>query len=152
MFPQLLHWKGKSIVLRLLLSGVVLAILTCTAVVSAQRPAPPPTPDWGADPLQAPEGPTFDPRIAAMERRRILALNTERQKKLVADTRKLVKLAAELNAEINSKHQAQLTPEQLRTVAEIEKLARSVKNKMSTPVMGASRAYRFPSMIPRTIP
>jgi hypothetical protein len=59
-------------------------------------------------------------------------LNIERQKEMVSDTNKLLKLARELNTEISSSNSDSLTPAQLRKVAEIEKLAHSVKGKMST--------------------
>jgi hypothetical protein len=68
------------------------------------------------------------------EARRMRAMNIDRQKAIVSDTNRLVKLANELDAEINSTNPDSLTPEQLRKVAEIEKLARSVKEKMRTPV------------------
>ena len=87
-----------------------------------------------------------------MMRKRINALNAQRQKALVADTQRLVKLASELNAEINSSHQAQLTPDQLRTIAEIEKLAHSVKQKMSTPVAPPPTGGRLSPVSPLTIP
>ena len=70
------------------------------------------------------------------EAKRLRALNALRQKSLVEDTNKLLKLAAELNAEVASEHPAELTPEQLRKLAEIEKLARGVREKMSAPVWG----------------
>ena len=61
-------------------------------------------------------------------------LNAERQKLMVSDANKLLKLAGELNAEIRSSNSDSFTPEQLRKVGEIEKLAHSVKEKMSNPV------------------
>lgn len=64
-------------------------------------------------------------------------LNIERQKSMVSDANKLLKLASELNAEVSSSNQDSLTPAQLRNVAEIEKLAHSVKDKMSTSVQSA---------------
>jgi hypothetical protein len=70
------------------------------------------------------------------EEKRLRALNTARQKSIVSDTNKLLKLAGELDAEIGHANGDSLTPEQLRKVAEIEKLAHSVKEKMSTPVTG----------------
>lgn len=60
------------------------------------------------------------------------ALNADRQKKLVADTIKLLNLATALNAELSSANAASLTPDQLRRVAEMEKLAHSVREKMGT--------------------
>jgi hypothetical protein len=75
--------------------------------------------------------------------RRLRALNEMRQKSIVSDTNKLLKLANELNAEIASTNSETLTPDQLRKFATIEKLARSVKEKMSTPV-GGLPAYQQP--------
>ena len=46
------------------------------------------------------------------------------------NTNKLVKLVAELNEQINSSKAHSLTPKQLQMVAEIEKLAHSVRDKM----------------------
>jgi hypothetical protein len=70
------------------------------------------------------------------EEKQLRALNAERQKLLVADTNKLLKLAAELDAEVSRDHPGALTVDQLRKLAEIEKLAHSVKDKMSTSVRG----------------
>jgi hypothetical protein len=72
---------------------------------------------FGADP-------TTDPK-------RMRALNAERQKELVSDTQKLLQLARELNAEVTDANGAAMTDAQLRKVAEIAKLARSVKEKMT---------------------
>jgi len=68
------------------------------------------------------------------------ALNAERHKSIVSDTNKLLKLARELEDEVSRTNPGSLTPDQLRKVAEIEKLARGVKDKMSTPVRGMTRA------------
>ena len=66
------------------------------------------------------------------EVRWLRGLNVERQKEMVSDTNKLLKLASELNAEISSSKPDSITPAQLSKVMEIEKLAHSVKEKMST--------------------
>jgi hypothetical protein len=81
-----------------------------------------------------------------MHERRMKALNAERQKSMINDTNKLLKLTTELNAEVNGDHPEPLNSDQLRKVAEIEKLAKSVRDKMSTPVGGAS-----PMLMPQTI-
>ena len=70
------------------------------------------------------------------EEKRLRILNAERQKSMVSDAQKLLKLANELNTEIAQANSDTVTPAQLRKVAEIEKLARSVKEKMSTSVRG----------------
>lgn len=68
--------------------------------------------------------------------KRMRVLNAERQKELVSDTQKLLQLARELNAEVSDANVAAMTDAQLRKVAEIAKLARSVKEKMSFSVGG----------------
>ena len=69
----------------------------------------------------------LDPVLAE---RRMRALNIERQRQIVADAGKLLRLARELNEEIARANAGSLTPEALRRIAEIEKLARRVRQKM----------------------
>ena len=67
------------------------------------------------------------PRMMA---RRAKALNEMRQKSMVSDANKLLKLAMELNA--IDKDGIGISPEaRLKKLAEIEKLAKSVREKMS---------------------
>jgi hypothetical protein len=68
------------------------------------------------------------------EERRLRVLNAERQRSLVSDTNKLLKIAHELNDEVNATKPDSLDSEELAKVAQIEKLAREVKEKMSTSV------------------
>jgi hypothetical protein len=63
-------------------------------------------------------------------------MNEERQKALTADTTRLLKLAKELNQQIAQSNPGQLTPDQVRMVAEMEKLARSVREKMAMSLRG----------------
>jgi len=70
------------------------------------------------------------------QEKRLKALNAERQKSLVADTNRLLKLATELKDELNGPHPEPLSADQIHKVAEIEKLAHSVKDKMSMSVKG----------------
>jgi hypothetical protein len=70
--------------------------------------------------------------------KQLRALNADRQKEMVADANKLLKLVQDLNAEITTSNPDSLTPDQLRKIAEIEKLAHSVKEKMSTSVRGTT--------------
>jgi hypothetical protein len=72
---------------------------------------------------------------SAMVHRQMIALNAERQKVLVSDTAKLLKLAQELNTEVASSTANSLSPDQMRKIANIEKLAHSVKQKMSESVI-----------------
>lgn len=70
----------------------------------------------------------------AMVDRRIRALNIERQKQIVADTDKLLKLARELNAEVAKANTGTWTLDELHKIADIEKLARNVRQKMTESV------------------
>lgn len=77
------------------------------------------------------------PNGNSMEQEKMLrALNADRQKSMVADTNRLLRLVNELNAEIARNKPDALTSAQLHKVEEIEKLARSVREKMSTSVRG----------------
>jgi hypothetical protein len=73
------------------------------------------------------------------------ALNADRQKALISDTNKLIRLVNNLNDEIARSEPASLTSTQLRKMAEIEKLARDVKEKMRQSVRGMP-AYHQPSI------
>lgn len=134
------------------LAMVLLPVMLLTPPASAQNPQY----NGGGFPrVQMPDsqsplaGDTGNPE---MEAKRINALNAERQKSLVSDTNKLVKLTSELNAQINSTHPASLTESQLRMVAEIEKLAHSIREKMCISVKGAQPfAMPAPALIPPTL-
>jgi hypothetical protein len=58
-------------------------------------------------------------------------LNAQRQKSMMSDADKLLRLARELNAELSSGDSPMSTSQQARKVAEIEKLAHNVREKMS---------------------
>jgi hypothetical protein len=80
---------------------------------------------------------------AVMAERRLKMMNNERRKSLVSDSDKLFKLATELNNEIAASNTGSLTPEQLRKVAEIEKLAHNIRDKM-TQALPNPRVTYFP--------
>jgi hypothetical protein len=77
-------------------------------------------------------GGMLNPRDARsiFQQRLLRRFNAERQRSMVSDADKLVKLAAELNAEVGGAGQNPLAPQELRKVQEIEKLARSVNRGM----------------------
>ena len=113
------------------LSFVVVILGSVVAEPAGQQPAP-------NQIAQQPRNPfdgfgSNDPVLAARQMR---ALNADRQKSLVADTEKLLKLAQDLNSEIETSNQDVLTQVQLRKIADIEKLARNVKQKMSISFAG----------------
>lgn len=87
-----------------------------------------------------------------MEHKRLEALNAARQKSLVSDTNKLLKLTGELNAQVNSTRPDKLTEAQLHMVAEIEKLAHSIREKMCTSVKPAAQfGIPAPPIIPPSL-
>ena len=67
---------------------------------------------------------------------------------MVSDTNKLLKLARELNDEVAAKNAAALTPDQLHKIAEIEKLAHSVKEKMADGVGQPTQSAVPPLVFP----
>jgi len=127
-------------------SLAVLMALACALGSHSQGPPrdiinrPPPMPTDPADTGN------YDPTVAERQQR---LLNAERQKEMVSDTNKLLKLARELNYDVAASGSETLTPDDLHKLAEIEKLARSVKEKMAVemgaPPPAMSAPVRFPS-------
>ncbi len=76
------------------------------------------------------------------------ALNKERQKEMISDTDKLLKLVKELNDEVAAKNEAALTYDQLRKIARIEKLAHGVKDKMANGVGQPELPIGAPFVVP----
>ena len=82
------------------------------------------------------------------EDRRMEALNADRHKSMVSDAAKLLRLVRELDEEVASGTSDGLTPQQVRRLAEIEKLAKNVKEKMARS-FGSGPAFREPPPFPR---
>lgn len=78
----------------------------------------------------------FGPMDPILIKRQVVLLNAQRQKNMISDADKLLKLATELKAEIDAGNPASLSSEQLHKIAEIEKLAHSIKQKMSLSIGG----------------
>jgi hypothetical protein len=114
--------------LRFLVLALVCAALP--AAPQSQQNIPGPLGQHSQSPFATPSD---DDNVFA--HRQLNALNAERQKALVSDAAKLLKLAQELNAEIATSKSDSLSSEQMRKIANIEKLARNVKQKMSESVI-----------------
>src|ERR1700722_12619476 len=71
-----------------------------------------------------------DPDRPNFEEQQALARNNERQKKLVADTDKLLALATDLKEQVNKTNKDILSVDVIKKAEEIEKLAHSVKERM----------------------
>jgi hypothetical protein len=113
--------------------------------ISAQSPGVPTIP---SDPVRSsthfPQQSSPNAPPAPMQARRITALNQLRHKEMVNDAGRLLVLAQELNAE-----SANLSPaERMRKAAEIEKLAKSVRDKMSYVVGDEPAANNYTSVLP----
>jgi hypothetical protein len=104
---------------------------------SSPPPPPPPpvfvnskAPDYGPAPVHTP---TF-------QEQQYLRYLESRLNSMISDADKLLKLAKELNKETDSSKAGSSSPKDVQTVAEIEKLAHSVKWKMRL-VADASQAH-----------
>jgi hypothetical protein len=74
--------------------------------------------------------PDFGPATPKIEEQQAKARSNERQKKLVADTDKLLSLATELKTDVDKTNQNILSMDVIKKADEIEKLAHSVKERM----------------------
>ena len=112
---------------------ILLGICPSGAQMNSQLPQP----NTGKAAIRYPESSNpFGDSEPGPDKRRLRLLNTARQKEIVSETARLLKLAQELNNEVASSDSSRMTGEQLRKVAEIAKLAKSVKEKMSFSVGG----------------
>ena len=83
----------------------------------------------GQDPQFGREKPK-DPLEEKMEHQREKALNKDRQTNLQKDTDRLLKLATELKESVDKSNEHTLSLDVIKKAEEIEKLAKSVKEKM----------------------
>ena len=112
----------------------------------SQNPSGVQTRHLGVDPLDPDRLDPENHQIQAMKVKLYKALNAKRQQAMVDETDKLVNLSAQLRSEIDGSHPRALTSEQLHKVAEIEKLARNIRDKMSVAVGPVPRSMQ-PSSI-----
>jgi hypothetical protein len=71
-----------------------------------------------------------DPMAIEMARRQAMARNAERQQQLVADTQKLYQLASELRDAVAKTNKNVLSIDVIKKTDEIDKLAKSIRDKM----------------------
>ena len=95
-----------------------------------QQPFPAtPSPSSANAPFGAEPDPN-DPMQRQREQKMEKARNVARQQDLVRDTDKLLALAKELKEEVNQSNKDTLSVEVVKKAAEIERLAKSVKDRM----------------------
>jgi len=120
-------------VLRIALVGV--ALLTVEGTLSRGQLSQP-FPSQGPQPQDGrrgadlpPIGPT-DPLSPQMEAQQARSRNNDRQKRLVADTDKLLALATQLKQDVDKTNKDIMSVDVIKKADEIEKLAHSVKERM----------------------
>jgi hypothetical protein len=74
----------------------------------------------------------MSPLAAGMEAQQAKARNSERQKRIQGDTEKLLALATELKQQIEKQDKNALPGDVAKKAEEIEKLAKSVKDRMKS--------------------
>ena len=126
-----LRW-GVGAVAALLLAGSWVTIIeagphTIFAAQMQQQQLPTVQPPHGA--LDEPPY-ANDPMERVRQQKLAKARNNDRQKQLVADTNKLLSLAKELKEEVDKSNADTLSINVVKKASEIEKLAKSVKDRM----------------------
>lgn len=120
------------------LSPIALAALLAFALPLAARaqkvPTPPPLGSSADTSLNGTDSPFAnnppDPAHSHMLRAMSRERNAARQEEIVEDTQQLLGLAKQLQAAVAKSNKNELSLEVVNTAAEIEKLAKSVKEKM----------------------
>jgi hypothetical protein len=121
-----LRW-GAGVCAALLLAGSWANLHTISAAQMQQQqpPSMQVPPPFGQQPSE-PNDPMQRQRLEKMEKAR----NADRQKHLVQDTNKLLALAKDLKEEVDKSNQDTLSVDVVKKAGEIEKLAKSVKDRM----------------------
>lgn len=109
-----------------LLLAASLMLVPASSAQQAQTSAPPTHHVPGLSPN--PGEP--DNTMAQMTERMARERNADRQKEIVADTARLLKLAQQLNVDVSKSNKNTLSLAVVKDAGEIEKLAKEIKNKM----------------------
>jgi hypothetical protein len=115
------------------LCSLVLLAVSCSALpgqVQTQAVAPSPGVDPSAPPPMFGNTPPSDPNQVHMLRAMAKERSVLRQKEIVDDTTQLLDLAKQLKAAVDKSSKDQLSLDVVTEAAQIEKLAKSVKEKM----------------------
>jgi hypothetical protein len=114
--------------------SVILVLFSATAAMplqvqpgaGTQNPPIPKIPGSGA----TEPGNEEDPAMRHMQEQLAKTRNNQRQQLLVSDTAKLLELATELKEEVDKSNKNTLSLDVVKKAEEIEKLAKTVKEKM----------------------
>jgi hypothetical protein len=109
-----------------LLLGAGLLVGAGGQMIPPQQPLPPPSQPgaWGDG------SNSRDPMVRRQEEKMEQARNVYRQQQLVKDTDRLLALATELKTEVDKTNKDILSVDVIKKADQIEKLAKSVKEKM----------------------
>lgn len=108
---------------------LIACLLSCLLFITAPAQTQDPFPAGSQDPQFGHPKPR-DPMEEKMEHDREKALNKQRQANLQKDTDRLLKLATELKESVDKSNEHTLSLDVIKKADEIEKLAKSVKEKM----------------------
>jgi hypothetical protein len=108
--------------------ALAICLALCPAPAHAQQQTPPQI-GFPASPGASPEVPK-DPALRHMMHKMEKERNVNRQKKIEADTARLLDLAKELHAAVVKSNKNTLSIDVVKDADEIEKLAKSIKEKM----------------------
>lgn len=116
----------------LLLAGAWIAVSGAGlhTISASQMQQQPPTPSTQLPTVFGQPGEPSDPMERQRQERMEKARNVDRQKHLVQDTDKLLALAKELKEEVDKSDKNTLSVDVVKKAGEIEKLAKSVKDRM----------------------
>jgi hypothetical protein len=106
------------------LAAVLLLLGLLLPVAMTAEPENHPDPQFGRSRSGAPPPPSIN------DREHVKARSEERQKQLKADTEKLLELATELKQYVDKTNESVLSVEVIKKTQDIEKLAKSVREKM----------------------
>ncbi|HTV04213.1 MAG TPA: hypothetical protein VME86_02515 [Acidobacteriaceae bacterium] len=110
-----------------LLFLLLLALFAVPARAQQNHPQPP-EPVIPGMTGEAPPG--SDPLMRGMNERMAMERNTERQQKIVSESAQLLDLAKKLNADVAKSDKNELSVSVVKEADAIEKLAKSIKDKM----------------------
>lgn len=123
--------------MRLLWAAIVSAVLVGITVKygmgqSRQNPPPimSPSPSTNIPSLGRPDSAANDPLNARMAEQQVRSRNNDRQKRLVSDTDKLLTLTKQLKEDVQGSDKPLQPSDVQKRAEEIEKLAKSVKDRM----------------------
>lgn len=110
---------------------VAMIVLLCAGSVVGrpQQQNVPLNPRQSTAPNSLPDS-AADANMRAIEERQVHARNDERQKRLVADTDKLLALATQLHDDVGKTNKNILSLDVVKRSEEIEKLAHNIKERM----------------------